>query len=82
MRRFRLTKAAKILIMVLVLALTGGGVFAGVKTGFIKTSTESEKAETIVNITEDETLLATENAPTYDENGNVMNIETVFADKV
>lgn len=75
MRRFRLTKAAKILIMVLVLALTGGGVFAGVKTGFIKTRTESEKAESIINITEDETLLATENVPTYDENGNVMNID-------
>ena len=77
MTRFRLTKAAKILIMVLVLALTGGGVFAGVKTGFIKTSTESEKTETIVDIKEEknETLLATENVPTYDENGNVMNIE-------
>lgn len=74
MRRFRLTKAAKILIMVLVLALTGGGVFAGLKTGIIKTSTESEKVETNIDITEDETLLVTD-APTYDENGNVMNIE-------
>lgn len=32
-KRFRLTKASKILIMVLVIALIGGGVFAGVKTG-------------------------------------------------
>ena len=37
MRRFKLTKAAKILIMVLVVALLGGGVFAGLKTGFVKT---------------------------------------------
>ena len=37
MRRFKLTKAAKILIMVLVVALLGGGVFAGIKTGFVKT---------------------------------------------
>ena len=37
MRRFKLTKAAKILIMVLVVALLGGGVFAGLKTGLVKT---------------------------------------------
>lgn len=36
-KRFRLTKASKILIMVLVIALIGGGVFAGLKTGLVKT---------------------------------------------
>ena len=36
-KRFRLTKASKILIMILVIALIGGGVFAGLKKGFIKT---------------------------------------------
>ena len=35
-KRFRLTKASKILIMVLVIALIGGGVFAGLKTGIVK----------------------------------------------
>lgn len=42
-KRFRLTKAAKILIFLLVIALIGGGVFAGVKTGVIKTSKQNEK---------------------------------------
>ena len=59
MRRFRLTKAAKILIMFLVVALVGGGAFAGIKTGFIKMG--DKKASASVN---------------YDENGNVMNVDT------
>lgn len=75
MRRFRLTKAAKILILIVVLALIGGGVFAGLKTGIVKTnSNKSEKTETITNTNENnETSTTTENVPTYDENGNVMN---------
>ena len=40
-KRFRLTKASKILIMVLAIALIGGGVFAGVKTGFVKTKSNT-----------------------------------------
>lgn len=36
-KRFRLTKASKILIMALIIALIGGGIFVGVKTGFVKT---------------------------------------------
>ena len=36
-KRFRLTKASKVLIMILVIALIGGGDFAGLKKGFIKT---------------------------------------------
>ena len=60
MRRFRLTKAAKILIMFLVVALVGGGAFAGIKTGFIKMGND-KKASASVD---------------YDENGNVMNVDT------
>ena len=45
-KRFRLTKASKILIMVLVIALIGGGVFAGVKTGFIKTKNGTSVSDT------------------------------------
>lgn len=44
-RRFRLTKASKILIMVLIVALIGGGVFAGLKTGFVKTSKVTETSD-------------------------------------
>ena len=36
-KRFRLTKAAKILIMVLIVALIGGGILAGGQAGVIST---------------------------------------------
>lgn len=62
MKRFRLTKAAKILIMVLVVALLGGGVFAGLKTGLITTDKNKDKTNSV-------TL-------DYDENGNVMDVDT------
>lgn len=44
-KRFRLTKTAKILIMVLVVALVGGGLFAGVKTGIVKTGDKTTVAD-------------------------------------
>lgn len=37
-KRFRLTKTAKLLIFVLIIALIGGGVFAAFKTGLVKNS--------------------------------------------
>lgn len=74
MRRFRLTKAAKILIMFLILVLIGGGVFAGVKTGFIKTDIDKDlKTEVIDGFIGEKNETDTKNMPTYDENGNVMN---------
>lgn len=39
-KRFRLTKAAKILLFVVIVALIGGGVFAGLKTGVVKPDEE------------------------------------------
>ena len=60
MRRFRLTKAAKILILVVVVALLGGGVFAGLQTGLVTTGDKTANkgdSNTVVN---------------YDANGNVM----------
>lgn len=41
-KRFRLTKTAKIIIFVLILALLGGGVFAGIKTGLVKTDGKND----------------------------------------
>lgn len=55
-KRFRLTKAAKILIFLLVIVLIGIGVFAGVKTGVIKTN---KKENTIHNNNNDEQQVAT-----------------------
>lgn len=42
-KRFRLTKTAKIMIFVLIIALLGGGVFVGLKTGLVKTDSKSEQ---------------------------------------
>ena len=58
MKRFRLTKAAKVLIMILVVALLGTGVFTGVKTGLVSTGKDKSKDKDVVL--------------DYDENGNVM----------
>ena len=44
-KRFRLTTASKVLIMVLIVALIGGGIFAGVQTGVIQT--KKDKVETV-----------------------------------
>lgn len=38
--RFRLTKTAKILLAVIVVALVGGGIFFGLKSGFITNDTK------------------------------------------
>ena len=57
-KRFRLTKAAKILIMVLIVALIGGGIFAGVQTGMIQT----KKDKSVSGTTTSETVAKTEAA--------------------
>lgn len=72
MRRFRLTKVAKILIIIVALVLIGVGVFAGVKTGFIKTS--NDKTD---NTVKTESVGKNESKIDYDENGNVMNTTKV-----
>ena len=55
-KRFRLTKAAKILIMVLIVALIGGGIFAGVQTGVIQT----KKNKSVSGTNTSETVAKTE----------------------
>ena len=46
-KRFRLTKASKILIFIVIIVLLGGGVFAGLKTGLVKTDSKTDqKVET------------------------------------
>lgn len=61
-KRFKLTKAAKILIFVLIVAIIGGGVLAGIKTGFVKT-------DKIKDITGKKTEVTVE----ADDDGNVIN---------
>lgn len=43
-RRFRLTKAAKVILVALIMAAIGGGLFWGVKSGVIKTKSDDGKA--------------------------------------
>ncbi len=80
MKRFRLTKAAKILLVILVLALIGGGVFAGLKTGVVKT--ESSKAQTTTvskkdtnsSSVSDTTTTATTTTIETTQNNNTINL--------
>ena len=55
-KRFRLTKAAKILIMILIVALLGGGIFPGTQTGMIQT----KKDKSVSGTTTSETVAKTE----------------------
>ena len=48
-KRFRLTKTAKIMIFVLIIALLGGGVFAGLKTGIVKTGKSPDRKTDTLN---------------------------------
>ena len=46
-KRFRLTKAAKILIFIIIVALVGGGIFGLTKSGLIKPSKDKENPSTV-----------------------------------
>ena len=49
MRRFRLTKGAKVLILILVIALIGGGIFMGLKTGVVKNDLKPDVDGNVIN---------------------------------
>lgn len=53
MKRFRLTKGAKILIMVLVIAIIGGGIFMGLKTGIVKNDLKPDADGNVINTTKE-----------------------------
>lgn len=75
MKRFRLTKAAKILIFILIIAIFSVLVFVGFKTGFIKNDTKSTD-DNVPTIIETVTVKPdTTQVLDYDENGNVMNTD-------
>lgn len=69
-RRFRLTKASKILIFILVVALLGGGVFAGLKTGVVKTNSDKKES-----VSENKNDYNDNNTISADEDGNVINTD-------
>lgn len=49
MKRFRLTKGAKVLILVLVVAIIGGGIFTGLKTGIVKNDLKPDADGNVIN---------------------------------
>lgn len=53
MKRFRLTKGAKILIVILVIALIGGGIFMGLKTGVVKNDLKPDADGNVINTTKE-----------------------------
>ena len=67
-KRFRLTKAAKILIMVLIVALLGGGIFAGTQTGMIQT----KKDKSVSGTTTSETVAKKEATSNNDDKKNTV----------
>lgn len=69
-RRFRLTKASKILIFILVVALLGGGVIAGLKTGVVKTNSDKKES-----VSENKNDYNDNNTISADEDGNVINTD-------
>lgn len=71
-KRFRLTKTAKILLFVIIVALIGGGVFLGVKGGLIKTSGDKESGVVEENTKSD--VKDTESS-LVNNDGNVINTE-------
>lgn len=80
-KRFRLTKAAKILIMVLIVALIGGGIFAGTQTGMIQT----KKDKSVSGTTTSETVAKTEstsNNEDDDKKNTVKKDEAKTADDI
>ena len=49
MKRFRLTKSAKILILILIVAVVGGGIFMGLKTGVVKNDLKPDADGNVIN---------------------------------
>lgn len=69
-KRFRLTKTAKILLFVIIVALIGGGVFLGVKGGLIKTSGDKEPGVVEENTKSD---VKDTDSSLVNDDGNVIN---------
>nr|WP_024835494.1 phosphate ABC transporter substrate-binding/OmpA family protein [Clostridium sp. 12(A)] len=68
-RRFRPTKAAKFLLLVVVMALIGGGIFFGINSGLIKTSSGKDNIASIEKVKKESVNVSS------DKDGNVINTE-------
>ena len=71
MRRFRLTKAAKILIVIIVILGLAGGAFAAIKTGLVDLG--NDKSGTEENVTDNDV-----NSNETSENNNETDADTTY----
>ena len=77
MRRFRLTKAAKILIVIVIILALAGGAFAAIKTGLVKTGDDSTTTKVETTNDKDDTSV-NDSEPdadtTYDTSDAIINL--------
>ena len=76
----RLTTFSKILILILILGLLGGGIYAGVSKGIIKKGEENKTSE--VAVSDKSTSKSTPTVNSVDEDGNVINTAKTTSDTI
>ena len=77
MRRFRLTKAAKILIVIVIILALAGGAFAAIKTGLVKTGDDSTTTKVETTNDKDDTSVNDDTPDadtTYDTSDATINL--------
>lgn len=75
-KRFRLTKPAKVMIFILILAAIGGGLFLGIKSGFFKQVDGNSKKETEVQSSQKKDSVTAETKANQDESAVKNEIDT------
>lgn len=75
----RLTTLSKVLILILILGLLGGGIYAGVSKGIIKKGSNSKSSTNEVVVNSDKTTPTVDNV---DEDGNVINTAKTTSDTI
>lgn len=73
MNRFRLTPVAKVLCLIIVLAIIGGGVFAGFKSGFIKNDFD-KKPTTTTTVASSSTSDSSSTKNDTEDDGSTINL--------
>lgn len=76
-KRFRLTKTAKIMIFIVIIALLGGGVFAGLKTGLVKTNTKADQKVEAPTSDTDNNVNVSDKKDTTNVNNNGSNTNVI-----
>ena len=76
----RLTTFSKILILILILGLLGGGIYAGVSKGIIKKGEDTKTSNVVVN--DKSTSKSTPTVDSVDGDGNVINTAKTTSDTI